>query len=494
MFEYLKKNFKYIGAILAIFASLFYVAFYIIPLFISTIKIIDPVDSRFSITSPHDLVVIHRGCGAYAGANSLKAIIDNDEVNGNISNLFRYWDPNNHNSGGFEEKWIADNVNLSSGQHTLKVTVNVPKNSFCINYDNEDEIIFTVAENEYLKPGMYKGLLGDESDTDQYKIKATKPSASQYDYGHWFEITVKAEHPENLTLHLQLRGPTTNLLIDRKQNETTFWTALENDVTETFTVSRNSVWPDDLSTQTYSVIVQSREIRDFHEPNDSLNELDLNKLDVTRLESTSDLSESDKEYLYSLKLRNFLFKNTLEHSFMAGVMGANGKPKGLTDLWYYIEHRDCVTDCMEVLLQPPYVLKDEHESPYRLGLGKDNGGKLVQCSNERNSLSSVCTNRCDNEEKTTDFRFITVNCLFDNCDVYGIGKIPDRYLTPYQIKWTTCCQYEPRTDIPEKCQRAKEECRKSEDSTDDIKKCSCTRHEAVADNYAPCLEISVPAK
>ena len=152
-----------------------------------------------------------------------------------------------------------------------------------------------------------------------------------------------------LKLHLKLVSSTSVLLEQATETASKFWIALAKGAIGKITV-KSFGWPDEVDFRTYKLEVISGNIDDQYEPNDSIQD--------------SKLLEKDIEY----------------SAYMAGVLDADGKKKGLKD-WFFIKHENCAIDCMEVLTkQDPNLNKKEY--PYYLEYQElqDNGG-LTGCNN-----------------------------------------------------------------------------------------------------------------
>ncbi len=103
----------------------------------SYIKIVDPSAEEQSLTTPHDLIVAHRGCG-HAEGDSLRAYLDKDKpCESEIADAFEY--------DSQREKWIAAQYDLPPGRHTFTASADVSTAAWCINFQRRDSRDLTVT-------------------------------------------------------------------------------------------------------------------------------------------------------------------------------------------------------------------------------------------------------------------------------------------------------------------------------------------------------------
>jgi hypothetical protein len=342
----------------------------------SRILIVDPPRDQRSITTPHDLVVAHHGCGT-TDSDSLQAHLDKDQPGEiEITDAFHY--------DSHRDAWIAEEHDLPSGQHTFGARAHVSADGFCYRFIVGET--FELNINPSLGPGEYESLLHHYEDVDSYTIKA--PTSN---FGSWFEIIVEAIDPPDSDLHVKLLGPQGSHLESATQSSTKFWIALKTGVEAKIMVGSGDVWPEGQRFVTYKVNIASNIIPDNLEDDD--------------------IQTRATQLTY----------NGTQTAYMCGVLDSNEEPAGLPD-WYKYTHRSCRDDCIEVS-ENAHVYICISSVPGDCE-GCDGHGRRV-CMKADGCIQFL--------EAITRY----VNVLHPehyNYLCYGLGDVPSHYRFPYTVR------------------------------------------------------------
>lgn len=334
-----------------------------------------------SITTPHDLVVAHYGCGT-SNSGSLEAFLDEGEANErDISDLFEY--------DSELDAWIAEDVDLPTGQHRIGARAHVTTSGTCyraVTGMTRDYEIVAHLEGEH------QSLLHHEDDVDSHTIMA--PASN---FGSWFEITVQAVDPPSYRLYSQLIGPAGSLLEDDTATSRKYWIALKSGVQATVDVQKGAPWPDATAPVDYKITVVSSVIPDSFEFDD------------------------DQEHATELRYDETKF------AYMCGVMTAKEEQGdlveetvGLED-WFKYDHEHCMND--SVVVSQRAVLQN-CKSPVP---GECSGCDTV--GTELNMDDHGC-----GEFKNDHPRYVSVRHPDYSYVCYGKGDVPSHYTAPYTIR------------------------------------------------------------
>ena len=274
----------------------------------SRILIVDPPSEDFQpvhVTTPHDLVVAHDGCGI-TDRDSLEArLYEDDTVIDEITDIFQY--------NSQQDAWIAEGYNLPEGQIKFGASAHASTSGFC--YPIITGQIFPLIVTTALVPDIeYTSMLHHQEDEDFFIIRA--PDSS---FGSWFEVTVEAAEPSDYSLFVKLIGPLDSYLDSTEQPSTRFWIALKSGVEAKIMIKKGDLWPEDRKFITYKISVASDEINDNFEPDD----------------------EHAKATLY---------KNEPRTAFMCAVLDREENCTGFPD-WFKYEHVQCKNDCINLSME-----------------------------------------------------------------------------------------------------------------------------------------------
>ena len=370
----------------------------------SRILIVDPPFNDFQpipITTPHDLVVAHDGCGT-TDRNSLEAYLyEDDTVIDEITDVFQY--------NSQRDAWIAEGYNLPEGQIRFGASAHSSTGDFC--YAITTGQIFPLEVTSSLIPDVeYKSILHHEDDEDFFTIKA--PGSN---FGSWFEITVEAVEPSDYGLFVKLLGPLDSYLDSTEQPSTKFWIALKSGVEAKIMIKKGDLWPEDQKFITYKISVASNEIYDNFEPDDE--------------EAKATLS-----------------KNESQTALMCAVLDNEENCAGFPD-WFKYEHEECKNDCISLTMEAEIQICEQ--------LGGDcchNQSEINE--NETQWMKKMCMSqeteldKCRGIAEESGTRYVSIRHVeeyFGDYRCHGQGEVPTWYKNPYRITWTE------EDDVPWPC-------------------------------------------
>jgi hypothetical protein len=361
----------------------------------SRILIVDPPrppNAYRSITTPHDLVVAHYGCGT-TDRDSLEAYIyEDDNVQDEITDEFQY--------NSQRDAWIAEEYNLPEGRIKFGASAHVETSGTC--YRAITGETFTLNVTPALVPNVeYETMLHHEDDEDMYAIKAPVSN-----FGSWFEVSVEAIDPSNYNLFVKLEGPQGSHLESTTQPSTQFWIALKSGVEAKILVNSGDPWPEGQKFITYKISTVSSEIPDSLEPDDHQANATLNK---------------DQSLT----------------AYMCAVMDNAEESVGFPD-WFKYEKAACKNDCMSLSREAEIEICEKLGSGCCHNQSEINDGlsewMKKMCMSQPNE-----DDKCFGLEKPGGRRYVSIRHINDfhgTYQCYGQGRVPDWYLTPYTIIWT----------------------------------------------------------
>jgi hypothetical protein len=361
----------------------------------SRILIVDPPrppNAYRSITTPHDLVVVHEGCGT-TDRDSLEAYIyKNDSVQDEISGEFQYTSQ--------RDAWIAEEVHLPEGRIKFGASAHVETSGTC--YRSVTGETFTLNVTPALVPDSdYETMLHHEDDEDIFTIRAPVSN-----FGNWFEISVEVVDPLGYSLFVKLEGPQGSHLESTTQPSAQFWIALKTGVEAKITVNSGDPWPEGQKFVTYRISVASGVIPDSLEPDDS-------------------------------QAKATLAKDQAETAYMCAVMDSAEDCVGFPD-WFKYEHAVCKNDCINLSREAEIQICEELGSTCCHNQDEINEG-LSQWMKKMCMSQETESDKCRSVEKPGGTRYVSIRHIedyFGNYHCYGQGRVPDWYLTPYTIIWT----------------------------------------------------------
>lgn len=374
----------------------------------STFVMIDPSTGQDVLTAPFDIVVEHQGCGPVDAA-SLQASLTSQTGESHKINL------RPDDSVSSPQRWILANYDPkdqfsqgSFGNFTLTVTADA---SSCL--EKEAAFSFKVAEALDLGYYSFTSVLHDGNDVDEFVVKSQGGEAR--DFGDTVKVTVSVQKPEGFEVAFKFLGPQGGNMIERKKTAATLWMALKKGVSTRFSIARESPFPSDGSMVAYKVTVKSMTISEKNELNDTADT-------ATELKKGNSIT-----------------------SYMATVLDDQENLVGVgRDDWYWIDHKDCVVDCIDLKEWDPRTLTfDFCQDP------KDcyGGGAGGMCSD---------TAGASNEEGDGK-RYVKVSVDYTGsvCFPFGEGTPPGHYKQPYFISWNERCKYAKFPDPSNKnCDRS----------------------------------------
>jgi len=370
----------------------------------SRILIHDPPFKDFQpihVTTPHDLVVAHDGCGT-TDRDSLEAqLYEDDTVIEEITDVFQF--------NSQRTAWIAEGYNLPEGQIRFGASAYASTGAFC--YAITTGQIFPLVVTSSLIPDVeYESILHHEDDEDLYTIKA--PDSN---FGSWFEISVEAVDPSDYGLYVELLGPLGSFLESTEQLSTRFWIALKTGVEAKIMVKKGDIWPEDQKFIKYKIYVDSNEISDSLEPDDN-------------------------------QAKATLSKDESQTAFMCAVLDNEENCAGFPD-WFKYEHEACKNDCISLTLEAEIQICEE------LGGGCCHNQSEIN-ENETQWMKKMCMsqenewNKCRGIAEEGGTRYVSISHVdeyFGDYRCYGQGQVPDWYKNPYIITWTE------EEDVPWPC-------------------------------------------
>lgn len=344
----------------------------------SRIVIADPPVGQESITTPHDLVVAHYGCGT-SDSGSLEAFLDEGEANEiDISEHFEY--------DRELDAWISEDFELPTGQHRIGARAHVSTSGTC--YRAVTGMTIECEVTSQLSDGEHQSLLHDEDDADAYTIMAP-PS----NFGSWFEVTVQTIDPPNYRLYTELIGPAGSLLEDGTATSTKYWIALKSGVPATVGVQKGAPWPDTTEPVTYQITVASSVIPDSLEGDDDYGQATEVEYEETHI------------------------------AYMCAVMAVKDEDEvevGLED-WFKYDHESCMNDVVQV--SQTAVLGNYGASELDEGGGCDTIG--LRLSMKDGGCATFLGDRP---------RYVSVKHPDTTYLCYGKGDVPSHYRVPYTIR------------------------------------------------------------
>ena len=392
------KNFPFL-------ALLIYGFFVILLSGCGLIRIQDPPFKEFFqpvyVTTPHDLVVAHDGCGT-TDRNSLEAYLyEDDTVIEEITDIFQF--------NSQRDAWIVEGYNLPEGQIRFGAFAHVSTTGLC--YAGRTGQIFPLEVTSSLTPEIvYESILHHEDDEDLYTIKA--PDSN---FGSWVEISVEAVDPSDYGMYVELLGPMDSFLDSTEQPSTKFWIALKSGVKAKIMVKKGDVWPEDQKFIKYKIYVDSDEISDRFEPDDN-------------------------------QAKASLSKDESQTAFMCAVLDSEENCTGFPD-WFKYEHAECKNDCINLTMAAEIQICEE------LGSGCCHNQTEIN-EDKTQWLKKMCMSqeserdKCRGLAKEGGTRYVSISHVEEylrDYHCYGQGEVPDWYKNPYIITLTE------EEDVPWPC-------------------------------------------